>query len=268
MWAHGTQKQSSQCLTKERSYKSLDETRQKNKNNIKQKKQKTFFILCSPRQDKKLNRVYVIFNYRPPHIENSWHVKIKPILNMEIVIPNIPYYLSNGLIAEFKKDLEARDEHRILLSDCLKEMDELKLDIMDHQPCNAPSLPWYAEYSRAEEIFDILSHYNIQLATSSFLSPRNDRRFDKMMENMILIDETYGEDYLYFWSSYMENWEEVLHQFYENLGYWKNKKTQNRKTKKRFFMRFENIFFIDNNYWFSGFIEQVIMSNRCKYLFT
>ena len=68
-----------------------------------------------------------------------------------LVINKVPYYLSNGIIAEFKKDLEARDDHRTLLSDCLKEMDELKADILDHQPCNAPSLPWYAEYNRAEE---------------------------------------------------------------------------------------------------------------------
>ena len=153
---------------------------------------------------------------------------------MEIVIPNIPYYLSNGLIAEFKRDLEARDEHRILLSDCFKEMDELKSDIMGHQPCRAPSLPWYSEYSRAEEIFDILSHYNIQLATSSFHSPRNDRRFDKIIDNMILIHETYGEEYLHFWSSYVENREDTLEQFYENLGYWTNKKTKNKKQKSFF----------------------------------
>lgn len=136
-----------------------------------------------------------------------------------LVINKVPYYLSNGIIAEFKKDLEARDDHRTLLSDCLKEMDELKADILDHQPCNAPSLPWYAEYNRAEEVFDILSHYNTQLATCSFSNPRNERRFDKMIETMTLMDETYGDDYLYFWSSTMERGEEILHQFYENLGY-------------------------------------------------
>ena len=40
-----------------------------------------------------------------------------------------------------------------------------------------------------------------------------------MIETMNLMDEKYGDDYLYFWSSAIEHGEEILHQFYETLGY-------------------------------------------------
>ena len=150
-----------------------------------------------------------------------------------LVINKVPYYLSNGIIAEFKKDLEARDDHRTLLSDCFKEMDELKADILDHQPCNAPSLPWYAEYNRAEEVFDVLSQHNTQLTTLSSQTNTNKRRLNKILDTMTLMDETYGEDYLDFWSTYAETWGEILNQFYDNLGYWKKQKTKIRKNEKQ-----------------------------------
>lgn len=39
-----------------------------------------------------------------------------------IVIPNIPFYLSNGIIKEFKEDLEAKDKHTFLLNNCFDEI--------------------------------------------------------------------------------------------------------------------------------------------------
>lgn len=39
-----------------------------------------------------------------------------------IVIPNIPFYLSNGIIKEFKEDLEAKDTHTSLLNNCFDEI--------------------------------------------------------------------------------------------------------------------------------------------------
>ena len=39
-----------------------------------------------------------------------------------IVIPNIPFYLSNGIIKDFKEDLEAKDTHTSLLNSCFDEI--------------------------------------------------------------------------------------------------------------------------------------------------
>ncbi len=138
---------------------------------------------------------------------------------MEIVIPNIPYYLSNGLIAEFKRDLEAVDHHRDLLHECLHEMEEYKNSILENQPCcGVEMLPWHAEYARAKHVFDVMERHNLQYHMLISRFPQR-RRFDILFDNMTLIDEQYGEDYLYFWSSYVEKWEDVVQNFYENLGY-------------------------------------------------
>lgn len=156
---------------------------------------------------------------------------------MEIVIPNIPYYLSNGLIAEFKRDLEAADNHRDLLHECLHEMEEYKTSVMENQPCGAESLPWHAEYARAKYVFDVLERHNEKYDLLVSRCPQS-RRFDKLVDTMTLMDELYGEDYLYFWSSYVEKWEGIVQDFYKNLGYWKKQKqyktTKNKKTKKIF----------------------------------
>ena len=39
-----------------------------------------------------------------------------------LIIPGIPYYLSNGIIKEFKEDLEAKDTHTSLLNNCFDEI--------------------------------------------------------------------------------------------------------------------------------------------------
>ena len=46
-----------------------------------------------------------------------------------IIIPNIPFYLSNGIIKEFKEDLEAKDKHECLLNGCFDELYNKELEI-------------------------------------------------------------------------------------------------------------------------------------------
>ena len=78
---------------------------------------------------------------------------------MEIVIEHT--ILSNGLIAEFKKDLEAVDNHRDLLHECLHEC-KVQNQRYGEPTSGAESLPWHAEYARAKNVFDVLERHNKQ----------------------------------------------------------------------------------------------------------
>jgi len=62
-----------------------------------------------------------------------------------IIIPKVPFYLSNGLIKEFKEDLEAKETHQNKMSVMLNEM----LDLEDEN-----------QYHTMKKIADLIIEFN------------------------------------------------------------------------------------------------------------
>ena len=65
---------------------------------------------------------------------------------MAIVIPRVPFYLSNGLIKEFKADLERVDEHKACMQQCFDEMRASREDEMAQCANDLETLIFYDDY--------------------------------------------------------------------------------------------------------------------------
>ena len=108
----------------------------------------------------------------------------------QLIIPGIPYYLSNGLIKEFKEDLEAKDHHIEKMNNVLNEIEER--DYNKH----------YEIYSKYVDLTNIFNKIKKKMDNPVI---QNDYielfGLDQLLHDIILeiikLYDDYGEDFFY-----------------------------------------------------------------------
>ena len=108
----------------------------------------------------------------------------------QLIIPGIPYYLSNGLIKEFKEDLEAKDNHTEKMNNVINELEERDYNM---------HIKIYKKFDELSNIFyKIHNKMKDPVIQNDYLELFG---LDEVLYNIIIdiitLYNNYGEDFFY-----------------------------------------------------------------------
>ena len=144
------------------------------------------------------------------------------------VLPRVPWYLANGLIREFKEDLENVDAHKSKMQDCFSEMKEAHEAELSQTSHDLERLCYYQSYRDIVELMEYMKtlandfrevdgyitrlSYRYEYGNSEFMemteADRRDRSFLRMQIHQLYVD--YGYKFLKKCASMRKEWEYVL----------------------------------------------------------
>ena len=144
------------------------------------------------------------------------------------VLPRVPWYLANGLIREFKEDLENVDAHKSKMQDCFSEMKEAHEAELSQTSHDLELLCYYQSYRDIVELMKYMEtlandfrevdgyitrlSYRYEYGNSEFMemteSDRRDRSFLRMQIHQLYVD--HGYKFLKQCASMRKEWEYVL----------------------------------------------------------